>query len=84
MFGTKIKAGLADKVGELKAARELKLSNFFNLKNSLEEDNKELSTAETEARAQISELESLLAVAQGTRECNEKTIREIEKITGNS
>lgn len=82
MFGTKIKVSLADKVGELKAARELKLSSFFNLKNSLEEDNNELSSAEQEVRYQIREFECLLAIVQDTKECNEKTISEIERIVG--
>lgn len=82
MFKLNKKVSLFDKVEHLKESRKSKIAFFATLKEGLECDNEELFYTEEEVRNQIDSFESLLNNLQSTRESNEKTISEIERIVG--
>ena len=73
---------LYEKVEALRESRRQKCNAFVSLKESLAEDNVELTKAEEDVRETIASFESLLTNIQLTRESNDRTIQEISKIVG--
>lgn len=80
LFGDR--KGLLEKFEELQESRQQKCNMFLSLKEGLQQDNTKLSVIEEEAAEQIHYMQSLLEKVNRTRDYNERTISEIERIVG--